>query len=695
MGDIGVLVRGPTIRTVAAMKTSRFVPLLATALICAGSTLYAAPAPPPKGIEISDLDRKADRCTDFDAFANGTWRAANPIPAGSERWNRRWAARAANRKQLTTMLEEFAAKTNLRAREEQQLGDTYAACLDDSAVEAEALAPFDRLFAAIEGIQDVAGVQRVIRRLHDLSIPAVFSFTGASDYHNPAMMVASIAAGGLGLPDRDDYLAQEEHSSQRRSRYRAHLVTILTLGGTAPDVAQKSADDILAFETRLAEASLSSAKAADPATTAHMVTFEQLEALTPRFDWEHYYAEAGLQRLDVNVAEPALLQRIDQELDATPVEVWKAYLKTRLVEWASPWLAKPFADESFEFTDKFLGGASERKPRAARCLELTESLLGEPMGREFAARYFTPAAKAKVEEIIGNLHSVLRDEVAEVAWMTPAAHEQALAKVTSYEVRVGYPGVWTDYSRLTIHRDTFWANVAAARRFNVDLNRKQIGQRLAREVWALPPSSPDAYIDIQNNVMFLPAGFLQSPVFDPSANDAANYGSLGASVAHDMTHAIDRLGADFDAAGQPRNWWADADRESFDRVGQCVVDQYNSYTVPPATHLQGKQILGEAVADLAGIQVAYQAFERTQKVHADSAIGGFSPEQQFFLAWAQFRGAEETPKQLKQMVASDTHAPGRYRVIGPLSSTAEFQKAFDCKAGSVMAMPEAKRCKIW
>jgi len=650
----------------------------------------------PRGIELRDLDRAVDPCTDFYAFSSGAWREANPIPKGTQRWSRRAAARDANRQQLKALLEELSAKADRpRGSAGQQLGDHFAACMNEPAIDAAGVTPLAPLLADIAGIQDAQGVQRAMRRLHEIAIPGPFVVTGASSYHDPESVVANIAAGGLGLPDRDYYLKPEPRFAEARETYRAHAASVLTLAGATAARARKDADEILALETRLAEASLAPAAAADPATTAHPLSFAELKQLAPNLDWESYFAEAGLPRIDVNVAEPAFLERLNRELAATPVAVWKAYLTWRLLEAAAPWLAKPFADESFAFKDRYLGGVTTAKPRAMRCLESTEALLGEPLGRVYAERYFPAAAKARVQEIVRSLLAVLKDDVRDLAWMSDAARQQALAKVEAYDVKVGYPDAWTDHSALVIRRDAFWSNVAAARRFGVEADRKRVGSRKSRALWLLPPSSPDAYIDVQLNLMALPAGFLQAPAFDLAASDAVNYGAIGIGVAHDLTHAIDLLGADFDSRGQPRNWWTETDRDAFRKRGQCTVQQYDGYTIEPGVHLQGKQVLGEALGDLAGVRLAYRALQRSMQRRPVPVIDGFSPDQQFFIAWGQFRGAAESPDLQRQMVKTDSHATSRYRVIGPLSNAAEFQEAFACKAGSPMTRPPEERCRVW
>ncbi|HEV7671506.1 MAG TPA: M13 family metallopeptidase [Thermoanaerobaculia bacterium] len=685
---------------VAATKVALFagVALISVAPVLSASAAQGSTAKvlAPRGIELNDLDRAADPCTDFYAFANGSWRAGNPIPEGTQRWSRRTAGSEINRQQLTTLLEELAAKVDRsRGSIEQQLGDHFAACMNEPSIDAAGVAPLAPWLADIAGVQDAKDVQRMIRRLHDLAIPASFVVTSASDYHDPESVVANIAADGLGLPGRDYYLKPDPRFAEARAKYREHVARLLTLAGMPAVPAQKAADEIVALETRLAEASLAPEVAADPAATAHKLTFAQLSQLAKHIDWDRYFTEASIPRIDVNVAEPAFIERLDRELEATPVTTWKAYLTWHLIESAAPWLSKPFADESFAFKNEYLGGAVAREPRASICLESTEDLLGEPLGRVYAERYFPPEAKAKVQEMVRTLLAVFSDDLGELKWMSDAPRQQALAKVAAFEVMVGYPNAWTDHSALAIRRDAFWSNVAAARRFGVETRRKRIGQRTSRAIWQLPPSSSGAYIDIQLNVMGLPAGFLQAPAFDLAASDAVNYGAIGIGMAHDLTHAIDALGRDFDSTGQPRNWWTEADLDAFQRVGQCTVDQYDGYAIEPGVHLEGKQVLGEALGDLAGMRLAYRALQRSMQRHPVPVIDGFSPEQQFFIAWGQFRGAAESLELQRQMVKTDSHPTAKYRVIGPLSNAPEFQQAFACKAGSAMVRPPQQRCTVW
>jgi endothelin-converting enzyme/putative endopeptidase len=425
------------------------------------------------------------------------------------------------------------------------------------------------------------------------------------------------------------------------------------------------------------------------------MTFAQLSALAPHIEWGKYFDEAKIPREPVNVAEPKLLQQVDKELATAPVAAWRAYLRWQLLDAASPWLSKAFAEEARAFRARLPGGAGEPAPRAQRCVESTEALLGEPVGRIFAARYFPPAAKAKAREIANGLIAVLKWDVAGLSWMTEDTRKAAIEKLDLMNIQIGYPDDWSDVSRLEIRRDTLWANIARARALHVDDARRQIGKPTDRGNWQLPPSSPDAYLDPQLDELVLPAGFLQPPYFDAAASDAVNYGAFGAGLAHDMTHAFDATGALIDAAGRAHDWWTPADHAQFHKRTQCVVDQYESYSVEPGVHHRGALVLDEALGDQAGLHIAYRAYERAMGSRPGPAIDGFTPAQQFFLAWAQFRGEAVRIEAQRQMIQTDPHAVPKFRVIGPLSNLPEFAQAFSCKAGAAMVRPPDQRCSMW
>ena len=646
------------------------LPLVAL-LSCA--TPATAPASPPAKAA-PDVDRSVDPCTDFDAFANGPWRAANPIPAPLSRWGRRAAARETNRRDVQDLLEELSRREDWpRGSIERLLGDHYASCMDEATVDRLGLTPLDALLADIDAIRNRTDLLRSIQRLHPLAIPVAFGVVGVLDNHEPERFIANVVPGDLGLSSRE---APE--------RYQARVAHVLVLAGSPDAAARESSLAVLGLEKRLAQASLGPTASADPAATDHRMTFTQLQQLAPGVDWSAYFAAAELPRVDLNVSEPKYLRQLDVELRETPLSVWKVYLRWRLLDSASPFLSKPF-----------VAATGDTRPRAQRCLESTEGLFGDALGRKYVERHFPPAAKAKAQEIVRTLLAVLKDDVAALEWMRPETRKAALEKLDAFDAQVGYPDRWKDYAGVEVRRDALWANVVAGRRFNVDENRRGIGKPTQRDLWQLPPSSPDAYIDLQLNQMVLPAGFLRPPAFGLEQNDAANYGAIGTSIAHDLTHGIDAGGSELDVHGRPRPWWTDTDRREFQTRGRCVSEQFEGYFIEPGLHHRGTLVLSEAIGDLAGLRVAFLAFQKVSEGHPVPVRDGLTPEQQFFIAFGQLRGDAVRLEAQREMLTTDPHPVPKFRVIGPLSNLPEFQRAFACRTGAPMVRPPEKRCAVW
>jgi endothelin-converting enzyme/putative endopeptidase len=675
----------------------------------AGAALVAcvsAPTAPPKTME-TDAARLAkgpvreepntavDPCVDFDEYANGAWRAANPIPPSKTRWSRRAVAREGNRRHVREILEALASRTGAPpGSNEQVLGDHYAACMDEAAIDAAGAAPIAPWLTEIEQARTPADVQRVIRRLHDLGVPAPFAVAFGFDYGEPDRFVLSLTDGGLGLPDREAYLGPEPLRALARERYRAHVARMLGLSGVPEAEARASAADVLALETRLAAASLGRAQAEDPATTHHPTSFAVLETLAPHVDWSAYFDEARLPRVAVNVAQPKLLAQVDIELARTPVATWKAYLRWQLVRFAAPSLSASFARASSDFGEGG-GGAHETPPRWLTCVESTETLFGDALGAKFVERHFSPAAKAKIEALGRSLLAALKEEVGTLEWMTPETKARALEKLSTFDLQVGYPAASQPESPVTVGRRSFWENVVAGQRRKIAEDRRRVGGRTDHARWALAPSSPDAYIEPQLNQMVLPAGFLQPPMFDPEATDAEIFGGVGVGMAHDMTHSLDALGAEFDPKGKPLSWWSDADKAAYTERSRCVVAQVESFEVEPGLHHQAKLVLGEALADLAGVRVAYRALQASQRGAPPRVADGGTPEQRFFLGMARARGDEMKPEAERAQVQTDIHPVARYRITGTLANLPEFQRAFACPAGAPMVRSPSQRCAVW
>jgi len=607
--------------------------VLALAAACA-SPAPAVPhgsAPAQRGIVVGDLDRSADPCTDFYAYANGAWRAANPIPKGQTKWGRRAAGREQNRRQVRELLAEVAARTDWPAGSSEQLaGDLFASCR----AAPPGLAPIAPLVAEIRAIHSPGDLQRAIRELHALNIAVPFGMAGAFDNAEPTRYLENVLATGPVVPDR------------------ARIAELLT---------SDAADKVFALETALAAASLDAKSAADPVQTEHVMTVAQLAELAPRIDWDGYLADAKLPRDPLNVTEPKFLVALNRELADTPLATWKLYLEWHLLDTAVPLLTKP-----------------------SDCAELTETLLPEAVGKLYAARYFPPAAKAKARAMTDAMLAVISAEIPKVAWMAPATRQRALAKISESRVELGYPDHWQSYAGVTIRRDALWANIEQARRFAVADDRRQVGKPTDRRSWKLPPSSPLAYIDLQLNELVLPAGFLQAPVFDPAASDAVNFGAFGSGLAHDLLHAVDATGSIYAIDGKPVKWWSATDEAGFHERTACVRDEYAAYAIEPGLNVDGARVLDEAVGDLSGLHVAFTAMQRDP----GPTIDGFTAAQQFFLAWGQLRGESIGIEAEREMVKADIHPVPHLRVNGPLPHLPEFQTAFACTA-------TPHPCSVW
>lgn len=673
------------------------VSLLVVALSIAPAFAARASSPPVRqGVHTGDLDRHVEACSDFYQFANGTWRSQNPIPARASRWSRRIAAHDGNWHRLQSVLEEISRKTDWPTGSiEQQVGDHYAACMNEAAVNAAALKPLAALLADIDMLRTAADVQRMVRRLHDLGIFAGFTSNGEADYRDGHRFIENIAAGSLGLPDRSYYLNADAQFVQAREKFKAHIARILTLSGTPDAQAKLAAGEILSLETRLAESAFDSATAGDLAATDHKTSFADLKRLVPHIEWDAYFSEAGLPQAELSVSEPRYLAQLDREFKETLPTTWKVYLRWQLLDAAAPSLSQAFIEESFDFKDKFLGGAAELKSRSQRCVESTDATLGDPLAQKYVQAYFPPSSKAKAQEIVGNLRAQLQDLIAAAAWMKPATKQKALDKLIATDIQIGYPDTWRDYSRLAIRRNAFWENIAAGRRFNVADNRRQVGKPTDRDAWRVSPASPDSYIILEINTMVLTAATLQPPFFNVEATDAVNYGAMGIGIAHDLTHAIDATGAAVDVSLHPHNWWSDQDQREFSARSQCLVSQFEGYFIEPGVHHDGKRVRDETVADLAGVRIAFGALQKSLRAHPVANVDGFTPEQQFFISWGQTSGHAMRIEAQRQLVKGDPHPVPQFRVIGPLSNTPEFQQAFSCKAGSGMVRPPEQRCAVW
>jgi putative endopeptidase len=650
----------------------------------------------PHGIELGDLNRSVEPCVDFYEFANGTWRANNPIPASMPRWSRRWAAGEQAKEQLRAILDEISHQPpKPRGSVEQLIGDHYAACMDQATIDRQGVQPLKPLLDSIAAIKSSSDLQGVLRSLHDIGIDVPFGIGGQPDLHDPTRVIADVYASGLGLPDRDYYFKEEPRFKETREKYRAHVAKIFELAGLAAADAADAAARVMAVETTLAEASLDNVARRDPQALDHKTTFVQLQALAPGLDWTGYFTSAGLPQGDLNVDQPKFLEAVNRELTATPIRDWQRYLEWHLLHSAAESLSRPFVNETFAFYGQHLSGAKEMKPRWKQCVESTDALLGEALGQKYVERHFPPAAKARMQSLVHNLLLSMHDVIDEIDWMGPETKQRALEKLSTFNPKIGYPDKWKDYSKVAIGRTSFWDDVVAGRRFNVDDDRSTIGKPVDRGRWGMTPPTSDAYYNPFQNEIVFPAGILQPPAFSMDAVDAVNYGAIGVVIGHEISHGFDDEGSQFDAEGRLHNWWTAEDRKRFEDRAACVVDQFEHYEIEPGIHHNGKLVLGEAIGDLAGAKIAYLAFQKAQRDNPAPTLNGFTPDQQFFIAWGQFRGDAIRPELQRLMVQGDPHPIAKFRVIGPVSNLPSFAHAFSCRADQPMVRPPAKRCEVW
>jgi putative endopeptidase len=650
------------------------------------------------GFDLASIDRNASACQDFNQFANGGWMEKNVIPAAYSRWGRFELLGEQNNEQLHTILESLAAKKNLKpGSNEQKVADYYSSCMDESAVEGQGAKPLEPELARIAAIKDLGGVEDEIARLHVHRIPALFGFGAAQDYKNSSSVIAQAVQGGLGLPDRDYYTKQDEKSQKTRDEYTHHVARTFQLLGADADSADKDARTVLSVETKLAENSSTRVELRNPEKRYNPMTKAELIAMTPHFDWGLYFRAINLPEVDkINVGQPAYFKAIDNLLTTIPIEDWKTYLRWHLVNAASNTLSSKFVEESFNFNGKFLNGTQEQLPRWKRCVASTDRALGEALGQLYIERTFTPQSKARAQEMVKNLIAALRDDLSTLSWMSDDTRKRAIAKLDAFVRKIGYPDKWRSYEALQISRGAYYNNAVSVGEFENKRNLGKIGKPVDKTEWGMTPPTVNAYYNASMNEIVFPAGILQPPFFDAKADDAFNYGGIGAVIGHEMTHGFDDSGAKFDADGNLVMWWTPDDFKKFNARTDCVVSQFDSFVVEPGLNQNGKLVVGESVADLGGLTVAYAAYKKSlEGKPKPPTIAGFTPEQRFFLGWAQVWAQNIRPEAARQRVATDPHPLGRFRVNGPLSNMPAFAEAFQCKLGDAMVRPPDKRCQIW
>lgn len=645
-------------------------------------------------LERADLDTTCAPCKDFYQYANGGWLSRNTIPPSQSSWGSFSILSESNQNALRGMLEraatDRAAKPGSDAR---RIGDYYVACMDSVAAERAGATPLQPLLSAIDGMRGAKDIARQIGWAHAHGIRCGFNLGGGPDAKRSDYTIAQASQGGLGLPERDYYTKTDSASSALRTEYVAHVARNLRLIGRTEATAE--ADRVMALETAMAQASMTIVQRRDPNATYHKVPLDTLRAWTPGFDWDAYFASRAMPAPDsLNVAQPEFMRAFAARVQDTPVADWQAYLRAAVVDQSASTLSLAFVEEEFRFRQKQTG-AREMQPRWKRCLQSVDQDLGDLLGQVYVRERFSPAARARALQMVKNLELALGERIAGLDWMSAPTRVAAQRKLDAFANRIGYPDRFRRYEGVVITRDSWTANRMRARKAEIKRRTDRIGQPVDKSEWNMTPSTVNAFYSPPFNSINFPAGILQPPFYDPEWDDALNYGGIGAVIGHEMTHGFDDSGRQFDAAGNLRDWWTPEDAARYKERATKVAEQFDAFTVAGGLHVNGRLTLGENIADLGGLAVAYHALQKARAGKPDPRLDGFTQAQRFFLSYARVWRRLDRDESLVTMVRTNPHSPGRYRVLGPLSNLDEFAAAFGCQAGDPMVREASQRVRIW
>ena len=643
------------------------------------------------------MDKSIDPCVDFYQYACGSWQKKNPIPLDQTSWSVSSKLFQDNLNFLHGILEQAASTAERRDKVSQEIGDFYAACMDEATVEKRGLSavqPDLDAVAELSSTKDMSALLARLQLVYGGSI--VFAAGSTQDPDNSEQVIAELDQGGIGLPDRDYYTQDDAKSKEIRERYLQHVQKIFELMGDGAETAKQNADTVMHLETALAKASLTQVERRDPYKLKHKMKVIDLSQLAPSIDWLTYYREAKYPNFEIlNVDTPDFFKELNGRLTAEPLANWKTYFRFHIVDSASPYLSLTFKQENFDFYRKYLRGAKEQPPRWKRCVSYVDHNLDDALGQVFVAKVFSPELKEQTLDMVRRIEAAMGERIRALDWMSPATKQEALAKLAGIRNKIGYPDKWRDYSSIKITRDDFAGNMARAANFESHRQINKIGKPVDHGEWLVPPPTVDAYYDSQMNDINFPAGVLQPPLYDLKMDDAPNYGDTGGNIGHELTHGFDDEGSQFDAKGNLRNWWTKEDRERFEARTKCVQDQYSRYLAADDVHVNGELTLGENIADLGGEILAYMAWKDLTKDKKLEPIDGLTPEQRFFIGYAQWDCASERPEDLRTRATTDSHPPAQYRINGVVVNMSEFAQAFSCKPGQPMVKPADKVCRVW
>ncbi len=665
----------------------------------------SAPAEPKRltSFDVTSIDRSADPCTDFYQYACGNWVKNNPIPGDQTRWGTFNELAERNQWLEYQELEAASKPSASRTPLEAKFGDFFAACMDKPLADQQGLKPLEPTLSAIDALNSKSDLATLLAKLfvtHTVSAPDFFNFGVEQDQLDSSKQIAAIGQGGLGLPDRDYYLAQDERQQKIREQYVAHMTAMFVLAGDSPEKAAAEAKSVMAIETAFAKASTPRVDMRDPKNVYHIMTVEQFKTLAPNFDWSTYFGNVGIRPFtSLNVSTPDFFKAASQQIQDQDLTAWKSYLRWHAIHDAAPYLSSNFVDENFHFYSEELAGQKELTPRWKRCTRLTDRDLGEAVGQDWVKKNFPPQDKESMQKLVAALDKALGEDIQQLPWMSDATKKEAETKLSMFRNKIGYPDHWRDYSSVKVSPDTLLADIDSASYFAEKHEFDKLGQPVDETEWGMTPPTVNAYYDPAMNDINFPAGILQPPFYDFSKDPAVNFGGIGVVIGHEMTHGFDDEGSQFDGKGNLREWQTPEDRKAFTERTDCEVKEYGGFESAPGQHLNGKLTLGENTADNGGLRIAYLALMNTLQAEGKKApytsdkVDGFTPQQRFFIAFAQVWCSNQTEQSLRVSAKTDPHSPGKFRTNGSVQNFDEFGKAFSCKQGTPMY--PANSCRVW